>query len=203
MAVAQNQHIERREHFRINDDLFIRYKTIDEETASHLGEKLAYQNTYDDNQDQVQLRSLQTAFTLLTDQINHTDRDVARALRLLNEKINILGRTLLQSDNHNNRKKVEVNLSGGGLGFLSEQEFEAKAPLEIHLELPSSGVIIQAIAKVISCVKSYPENNDAPYYLRLAFTQMNEHDRDLLIKHILFRQAEELRANNSQLAAYS
>ena len=25
---------------------------------------------------------------------------------------------------------------------------------------------------------------------------MNEQDRDLLIKHILFRQAEELRANN-------
>lgn len=199
MAVAQNQHIERREHFRINDTLFIQYKAIDETTAKSLGQKIVHHNASEENHDQIQLRSLQTAFTLLTDQINHTDREVARALRLLNEKINILSRALIQPEDHQNRKNVEVNLSGGGLGFLSEQEFEAKAPLEIHLELPSSGVIIQSIAKVISCVKSYPENEHTPFYLRLAFTQMNEQDRDLLIKHILFRQAEELRANNNKL----
>ena len=123
---------------------------------------------------------------------------MARALRILNEKINLPDQIINEPNSGQSTasQKKEVNLSGGGLGLLCEQQYEERSPLIIQIELRSSGVRIQAVARVISCTRVEPENSQTPYYLRLAFTQMNEQGRDLLIKNILFRQAEELRANN-------
>ena len=198
MVLGQEQSNKRREHFRINDTLYIQYNALDQATAEQLGQQLTNVDHGEANQQQVQLRSLQTAFTLVTDQINHNDREVARALRILNEKINLLDQIINEPNSGQSTasQKKEVNLSGGGLGLLCEQQYEERSPLSVQIELRSSGVTIQAVARVISCTRVEPENSQTPYYLRLAFTQMNEQDRDLLIKHILFRQAEELRANN-------
>jgi len=198
MVLGQEQSNKRREHFRINDTLYIQYDALDQATAEQLGQQLTNVDHGEANQQQVQLRSLQTAFTLVTDQINHYDREVARALRILNEKINLLDQIINEPNSGQSTasQKKEVNLSGGGLGLLCEQQYEERSPLSVQIELRSSGVTIQAVARVISCTRVEPENSQTPYYLRLAFTQMNEQDRDLLIKHILFRQAEELRANN-------
>ena len=198
MVLGQEQSNKRREHFRINDTLYIQYNALDQATAEQLGQQLTNVDHGEANQQQVQLRSLQTAFTLVTDQINHYDREVARALRILNEKINLLDQIINEPNSGQSTasQKKEVNLSGGGLGLLCEQQYEERSPLSVQIELRSSGVTIQAVARVISCTRVEPENSQTPYYLRLAFTQMNEQDRDLLIKHILFRQAEELRANN-------
>jgi len=196
MVLIQNQHSERREHFRINDTLYIQYKAIDHATAEQLGQQLLKVDHDEESHHQVQFRSLQTAFTLVSDQINHYDREVARALRLLNEKINLIEQAIYQPDPEGSlSQKCEVNLSGGGLGLLSEQQFETKSPLSVQIELRSSGVTIQAIANVIACTKAQSQNSQTPYYLRLAFTKINEQDRDLLIKHILFRQVKELRTN--------
>ncbi len=199
MVLLHNPQNERREHFRINDTLYLQYKAIDHATAEQLGQDLVTPLLDENNQQQVQLHALQTAFTLLTDQINHRDRDIARALRLLNEKINILSRGLQNRHDNMNIKSTDVNLSGGGLAFLCAEPLDVKSALSIQIELRSSGVIIDTIANVISCKKSYPENTKTPYFLRLAFTKMNEADRNLLIKHILFRQAETLRASNPNL----
>jgi len=199
MVLMHNPQNERREHFRINDTLFIQYKAIDQATAERLSENIVNPQPDENNQQQVQLHALQTAFTLLTDQINHHDRDIARALRLLNEKINILSRGLQNRHDNMNIKSTDVNLSGGGLAFLCSESLATKSALSIQIELRSSDVIIDTIANVISCEKSYPENTETPYFLRLAFTKMNEADRNLLIKHILFRQAETLRASNTKL----
>ena len=198
MVLGQDQPNERRENFCINDTLYIQYDGLDQVTTEQLGQQLTNVDHGEANQQKVQLRSLQTAFTIATDQINYYDRDVARALRILNEKINLPDQIINEPNSGQSTasQKKEVNLSGGCLGLLCEQQYEERSPLIIQIELRSSGVRIQAVARVISCTRVEPENSQTPYYLRLAFTQMNEQGRDLLIKNILFRQAEELRANN-------
>ena len=176
MVLGQEQSNKRREHFRINDTLYIQYDALDQATAEQLGQQLTNVDHGEANQQQVQLRSLQTAFTLVTDQSNHYDREVARALRILNEKINLLDQIINEPNSGQSTasQKKEVNLSGGGLGLLCEQQYEERSPLSVQIELRSSGVTIQAVARVISCTRVEPENSQTPYYLRLAFTQMNE-----------------------------
>ncbi len=200
MAEVHEQHTERRQHFRINDTLSIQYQVIDEATAETLGQQLVNDGLGPHNEEKTQLRVLQAAFTHITDQINHHDRDVARALRILNDKVNILSQVVYRQDyDISDNVELDVNLSGGGLALLTEQQIAARTPIQLQVSLPSSGMVIQAIAKVISCHENDTTESDSPFYLRLAFTHMNEQDRDILIKHILLRQAEQLRANNSHL----
>jgi len=195
MVLMQDAQNERREHFRINDTLFLQYTAIDQASAEQLGQNIV-NPLLNEGKQQDQLRTLQTAFSLLTDKIN--DRDIAQALALLNEKIDILSCGLQNRHDNIKTKSTEVNISGGGLAFLCQELLEIKSPLSIQMELSSSGVIIDSIANVISCNKTFPENKETPYLLRLAFTKMSDTDRKLLIEHILFRQAEELQANNAE-----
>jgi hypothetical protein len=54
------------------------------------------------------------------------------------------------------------------------------------------------VAHVVSCDKLNDAPQETPYLLRLAFTHMSEIDRNLLVKHVLNRQAEDIRNNAQQ-----
>ena len=146
-----------------------------------------------------QLSSLETAFHHLTDQIGHIDRNVARALRMLDERITLLASNvqhLLQPIDDSQARAV--NLSAGGVALLSEQVIAAKHPVEVNMTLLPSGLPIRAVAKVISCEQLLSAQNGMSFSLRLAFTHMNETDRNILVKHTLTRQAENLRQQKQQ-----
>ncbi|HAQ50733.1 MAG TPA: hypothetical protein DCR13_04195 [Gammaproteobacteria bacterium] len=191
----------RRKHFRVDDVLYLQYELITDDEAEKLGEQLLYVKPDNAQQDQDQLRVLQTTFVHLNAQINYHDRDIARALRILNDKINIISRTLQkQSYDEDVSKEVAVNLSGGGIAFMTNELMPTQQAVHLQLELRSSGTILHTVATVLSCNKSHRGDKENPYYLRLIYTHMNKQDRDLLIKHILFAQAEQLRANNTKFS---
>lgn len=194
MALANNSQDDRREFFRINDAILLDYSPITRHEAEQVGQRIKSPFHSGDSDEHSQLRALQTAFTHLTDQINQHDREVARALRLLDEKINLIAHAVQKQQNNSMKSEaVEANLSGGGLAFLVSEEIPAKTPIEVQITLRPSGTRIHAIANVISCAKTHAEPKHTPYLLRLVFTHMSEVDRNLLVKHTLSRQAEELR----------
>ncbi len=199
MAEDSSTSIDRREFFRINDTVFVEYNEIAEDQVKTLAEQI--DNPLQANSpEKNQLYSLQTAFAHLTDQINHYDRNIARALRLLDDKITIISHILNNDKEANDgQHTVNANLSGGGIAFLSSHVFEQKSALDINLELRPSCTQIRTIAHVVSCEKLDNTPEETPYLLRLAFTHMNEIDRNLLVKHVLNRQAEDIRKNTQQL----
>jgi hypothetical protein len=199
MADEVSTGAERREFFRINDTVIVECKVLDETQVQALAQ--AIHTPHDSNSPtKNQLYSLQTAFSHLTDQINQYDRNIARALRLLDDKINIVNHILQnQKEDPEQQKAVNANLSGGGIAFLSSEEIPAKTALEINLELRPSYTQVHSIAHVVSCNLDKSAPTSTPYHLRLAFTHMNEVDRNLLVKHVLNRQAEDIRRTAEQL----
>ena len=187
---------DRREYFRINDTVFIDYKLIDRAEAERLGVIIQNPLHAGDSDGKLQLNTIQTAFTHLVDQINQDNREIARALRLLDEKINIHVQLLNRQNNKtkDSNPAIDVNLSGGGIAFFTADKLDAKSILEVHIELIPSGTTIHAITNVISCNNIHDAPKEAPYFLRLVFSHMSECDRNLLVKHTLSRQAEELRS---------
>ena len=190
---------DRRAYFRINDRLLIKVKSISMEAAQELGERIITSAPHATHPQQ-QLSSLETAFYHLTDQIGHQDRDVARALRMLDEKINLLSNSvqhLLQpiDDSETNA----VNLSAGGVALLCDQVIATKTPVEVNLTLLPSGLPIHAVGKVVSSDKLPEPIEGKNYNLRLVFTHMSETDRNILVKHTLSRQAETLRQQKQQI----
>jgi len=190
---------ERREFFRINDTVIVDYKVLDDTQVDALAQ--AIHTPHDANSPtKNQLYSLQTAFSHLTDQINQYDRNIARALRLLDDKINIVNHILQnEKEDPDQQKTVNANLSGGGVAFLSTEQIANKSALEINIELRPSYTQVHSIAHVVSCELAKNAPADTPYHLRLAFTHMHEVDRNMLVKHVLNRQAEDIRRNAEQL----
>lgn len=196
MTQMAQENADRREFFRINDRLILNYKVITSSEARELGEMILSNAAPTAHATTQQMSSLHATFQHLLDQISHRDRDTARALRMLDEKLNGLTHTLHTAQNPIDDAHAEkVNLSAGGLAFMSDVDIEAKTPLEITLQLLPSGVSLHAISKVISCSHLGSDNGKTPYLLRLVFTHMSETDRNLLVKHTLTRQAESLRSH--------
>jgi PilZ domain-containing protein len=195
MVTDASSQADRREFFRINDTVFIECHSISSQEAEQLGEILKDPLHSANNQERNQFQTLQNAFNHLTDQINQHNRDIARALRLLDEKISIINHVLQRQQNKSEGHQIiDANLSGGGIAFMTAEQLDDKNAVELKIQLQSSGANIHSVAKVISCNKTN-ENSEKPYFLRLAFIDMSEIDRNILIKHILNRQAEVIRHN--------
>lgn len=185
---------DRREFFRINDTVFVEISAIDGKELAHRVTAISNPIPNDTNLAQQQLNELTTSLTHIIDQISQSDRETARALRLLDEKVNLIASTVQHQQNvADHLDTTDVNLSGGGIAFLSTDQFAIKSPVEIRIELGHSGTFINAIANVIACDKLRDAPEETPYYLRLSFSHMSEHDRNLLVKHTLSRQAQALR----------
>jgi len=186
---------DRRDFFRINDMIYIDVTELNYDEVSQVVSSIKNPPLTDNvSQEKRQLSTIQASLIHLIEQINHTDRQVARALRLLDDKISVISHMVQRQQNTtDNRSMIESNLSGGGIAFMTDHQYAHKATLDLRIELQPSGTIIHAIANVIACDKKYDAPKDRPYYLRLVFTHMSEYDRNFLVKHILLRQAESLR----------
>lgn len=190
---------DRREFFRITDSVSIDFSALNEAEAKHLVPIIKNPIHNNDSDHRQRLNSVQTNLNHLIDQINQTDRDIARALRLLDEKISLICQSILRQENvADKRSFIDANLSGGGIAFLVSEHYSVKTPIEIHIEFRSSGCVIHAIAHVVACNKSYDAPQETPYLLRLVFSHMSEVDRNLLVKHTLSRQALDLRLNKGK-----
>lgn len=88
-------------------------------------------------------------------------------------------------------RPTDVNLSGGGIGFVSTQEFSSGDQLAIKLILPPF-TMIQTLAKVIRAI---PLEDGHGYTIATEFVDLKVDDQEHIIRHILQTQSERLRAN--------
>ena len=95
-----------------------------------------------------------------------------------------------------------VNISACGMAFESEESFEKGQILQLDIQLHPSELHIIALANVVDCssqASSDQQELDSTYFVRLDFTEMNNHDQELLIQHIVKRQSLLLKQQRHQL----
>jgi len=190
---------DRREFFRINDSVYLDLKPIQDTEIDRVVNLFKSAGIDDSHKERQQISALQNSFSHVVEQINQTDREVARALRLLSDKIDIVSQMVNRLNTRDdNAVPIDVNLSGGGLSVMSQQEYERRQAFEFKIELRPSATIIQGVARVVGCNQPFDAPAETPYVLRLVFSHMSEHDRNLLVKHTLTRQAEILRAAKNE-----
>lgn len=94
-------------------------------------------------------------------------------------------------------RPMDVNLSGGGVGFATNRELVAGDQLALKLILPPF-IPIQAIVRVI---RSVPQTNGSGFTIATEFVDLKPDDQEHLIRHILHTQAERLRAHRQKRKA--
>lgn len=135
--------------------------------------------------------------------IDSRDPDIAAYLRALDQKIEILGRAFLaQESDLVSAEDQTVNLSAGGVSLRLNEPMDVGQGLEIRMLLYPSFTGVLSFGEVVSCIEMSPEENDGyRYQLRVEFVHMREQDREILIRHVLHRQTELLRARREQAGA--
>ncbi|NJN69395.1 MAG: PilZ domain-containing protein [Nitrospira sp.] len=92
---------------------------------------------------------------------------------------------------------MDVNLSGGGVGFVSDRELFTGDQLALKLILPPF-ILIKATVRVI---RAMPQTGGQGYVIATEFVDLKPDDQEHLIRHILQAQAEQLRARRKAAAS--
>jgi c-di-GMP-binding flagellar brake protein YcgR len=184
---------ERRAYFRIEDSLNLSYHEVPAEALEERLQRLE--------------QGVDTSFTVLSSlasisqqmggvlhKIQVESPDIARYLKALDQKIELLGRTLLATESNLVEQHAHpVNLSASGMAFKSKDAVEPGITLELRLLLYPSLAGILAYAEVVDCVALEEADSGFAYCIRVNFSHLRESDRDLLIRHVVQRQTDQLR----------
>lgn len=132
--------------------------------------------------------------------IESRDPDVAAYLKALDQKMEILGRAFLAQESELvSSEDQTVNLSAGGVCIPADEPMPEGQALEIRMLLYPSFTGLLSFGEVVGCLTMDPSENEGyAHLLRVEFVHMREQDREILIRHVLRRQSECLRARRSE-----
>jgi len=111
-------------------------------------------------------------------------------IKLLHSKLDaIMNMLVMQREGFGAMPVIRVNISGGGLGFFSEERYSTGTIVELKLVLP----LIPPVALfVYGEVVKVDVLTDA-YWVATKFVSMDEDVRDEIVKYVFRRQREILR----------
>ena len=196
---------DRRSYFRIDDTVRLSLRRVESDELQlrldELEQDLAGNFTVMSS-----LAAITAQMTVGLRRIENRDPDLAAYLRALDQKIEVIGRAfIVQEPELMADSAIPVNLSAGGMCVGIEEPYEPGTQLEIRMLLfPSfNGLLIYG--NVIDCGPA--EDDDPlvhdkryPYRVRIEFTHIRERDRELLIRHLLRRQSDQLRGRQEGAA---
>lgn len=183
---------EKRRYFRVTDTINLLHKLIDENAI----DRLSHVST-----DVLSNCSLSSALEVLNQDIHslstrldRRDPELTEYLRLLDTKINLLAQALTSQDEQFSEHDArEVVLSATGMAFSNETAIKEGQLLELRMLLTSCMAVIVAYGRVVRCRDIVAENQPRPYEICIEYINLTEDDRELLIKHVVKRQLQQLR----------
>ncbi|MCX7966099.1 MAG: PilZ domain-containing protein [Syntrophorhabdaceae bacterium] len=182
---------ERREFFRIDDRLTLKFRLISEEEFKILENivRLSPSSTLT-NEDEISIlkkieldeeKNRDPLYTYL----KIIDRKLDLILDILSERADD---TKIYTTGH-----IDVNLSASGIRFQTEAPMKNGDFVELIIILPVYPLIrISALCRVIRC-DSVTIDGQSKYEVSLHYVVINENDRDRLIRYILIKEREMLR----------
>lgn len=128
---------------------------------------------------------------LLFDDIEPKPEENPKLYELLfdiNQKLNILLNYVSEKNGFNIPEAREVNISGGGLRFFSNDRFETGDRLILKTFLPTYAHVIKLRCEVVRCIPA-----GKGFEVAVKYTDLDETTRDKIIKYIFARQRKLLR----------
>lgn len=191
---------ERRSFFRVDDTVRLSLKRVPaaelERRLDRLEHDLAGNFTVMSS-----LAAITAQMTVGLRRIENRDPDLAAYLRAIDQKIEIIGRAFLaQEPELAAEKALPVNLSAGGMCVGVDDCFDAGTHVEIRMLLFPSFTGLLIYGTVVECRTADAEAAADGYrhLVRIEFTHIREQDRELLIRHLLRRQSNQLREDRAE-----
>ena len=188
---------EKRRFFRVDDTINLLQRTIDESKiriGSHVSNDVLGSCSLG-----AALDVLNQAAAALAPRLERRDPEMYEYLRLIDSKIQLIAQAIASDESDfSEDDKREVSLSASGLAFSNDEAIEVGTALELRMMLTSYMAVIVAYARVVKCNDISTDNARHPFQICVEYINMNEEDRELLIKHAIKKQMQQLRDKNAQ-----
>lgn len=189
---------ERREYFRIDDQVLLNLRPITEAEAVSVHERIL-ERVPDRFTVAANFAVNSRATARLLHGLSSSSPDAARYMKLLDQKVNQLARLfVLEEVERGDYPLLNVNLSAGGLVFPSRSEFTEGDLLEMRMVLYPDMMGILTVARVVYCERLAQQPGDFPWQVAVEYVHIRESDRDLLCSHIMARETELLRRQRGE-----
>ena len=197
MAMNDGEFVENRRFFRVQDEISLVFKQVDikyiqknfNEVAEHL----------ENGSLGAELEVLNQESLLILGRIERASSDLAEYLKIIDRKINIVAQSIIRENNDLAKSPLRhVSLSASGLECESEVAHNKGELLKIELLLPSSLAAIVCYSHIVYCRESSLEDKKHPFIIGMEFSHIREKDREIIIKHVVKRQMQQIRANKEE-----
>lgn len=187
---------EKRRYFRVNDTINLLHRVIDKNNTKELSHV---------SNDVLGSCSLAAALDVLNQELamfgprlERRDPEMFEYLKIIDSKVNLLAQALTsQDETFSEHDMREVCLSAAGLAFTNDQAIPVGELLELRMLLTSCLAVIVAYARVVHCKDISKDNPEHPFEICVEYANLKEEDRELLIKHVIKKQMQQLRDKNS------
>jgi hypothetical protein len=192
MTINISDDDERRRFFRIDDEVILEFQAISETQYSKADEEL--------EEIQNSAFGLSADFATLNHEYNpvlHSIKnhlpEVAHYFELINSKLDKLSHHILDRELITQGPVTQnVNLSAAGIAFECSETFTDNQPMKIRLVLLPEKIGILVFGRVRRKI------SDKKNLLCIDFEHLRYNDQELMIKHNLNRQMEELRQRSEE-----
>lgn len=189
---------ERREYFRIDDEIALDYRLISDDEVDRLVEKIQSR--------QVDRFTAASSFAATTRQMTHVmhkvqseSAELARCLQAIDQKLNMVAQLFVTEEMElNEQPTLEVSLSAGGVAFRAQHEIGMDSLLELRMVLFPSLVGILTVSRVIHCERINDANQQFPWQIAVVYEHLRESDREHLVRHIMAKETQRLRGERSK-----
>lgn len=183
---------ERREYFRIKDTIPLLVRKISEEEYVYLKRRIRYVPSLRPED----IQGINVLSEKVERKLQQGD-ELFLFLSMIDKKLNLIMEHLLTGQkeaNSNGLIQEEVEISGSGIKFYPRQRFELNDLLEVEMLLPMFGLPrIHLLCQVVRTGEEETIEGEKRAYVAARFVEINENDRDLLVKYIFRRERERLR----------
>ena len=177
---------ERRDYYRINDTVGLRVEPTTQEQIP------AMEDFTEQSADEFRLINHLSRIDLenstLLHNIQDTNPDIARYLKLINIKIEAIAKQIVAMGLTDEVKPTDITLSAGGISFKGNIPFDKGDLVKLQMILYPSNAVINAYARA---VRSHPQGD--VFDNAFEYILITESDRDTLVRHVLQLQSNSLR----------
>mgnify|MGYP000524081429 CR=1 FL=1 len=186
---------EKRRFFRVDDHIQINAKVVTSEYIdTHFTEQ--GEHAHDGSLGAI-LDDLNHQGRLLLGRLERESANLVDYLTILDKKVNAISYAVLKETHDLSESNfVPVSLSASGAWMASAKAQRQGEWLQIKMLLPSLMTTIICYAQVIYChdnTSEEAEKESFPYIIGMEFTHIREEDRELIIKHVVKRQMQQIR----------
>ncbi len=182
---------ERRDYFRVEDTVQLRYCVVDAARASANTVPPAFEN----DPGYAVVRELQRIDREHSPQLRaiaDRDRDLELYLKAINRKIELLAsRLAAEGDTTGQKQQQQVTLSEGGLAFSADEALSPGTYLAVQLTLQPHYLSLVVFGEVVSC-----SAGTEGFSVAISFIHLRDEDRQAIARHIMQVQLAQRRQHH-------